>query len=710
MPLGGVLKRLPDKKKTIPEFERGWREKYQKIRNGRESALGGVITGEISGIVAIDCDNAETWDIFAKLDSSNKFLFMSRGKDAGTLIYEYDKLFSHSFSIHRNGLSLDFYSSNGFVYLPTEKNKTKITLGEPLPPILKLPENTKTLLTHLYVTSQSPLSPKKESNQTGILHPLIQHFIEGNGKYLPGLFKVITPQKYRNHPDYLRNGHLRPDSIEDGEGSNYLSRVSAVLGADASIDVEMYIASMSMINSLFSNPMDEDRLDKTILSRMIEGKAKIGGEVVWKYNENWKKNRTIFRTKDESTIECVYDDNMQSYYVVDVSKENYKSFRKPNDLTQFLQVTTKYNKTTKELVHSLPLVDTIVQPNKDFGFHDTESNKRDLNIFSSTPALKIFYNPQSYKNLYKKPHTILQFLESLVPDKEMHDYLLRFLKTKLLTLEYSPVVLYFLGVPGSGKGLFVRIIEKMFGLVPAPSVAEFLDKFNKWVVGAYFVELDEYGDSATSMKDRKELLGKLQSLTGKQKVDVREMHMNSYRYEHNITFIMTSNKNPLILLDDDRRIALFNTPNILAAQEWVIDIDKTFHEIIDEVNDFCFYLATEVVPLPLNEYVSPPALHGKFELIAESMPAASMIAYCLKNKNIDYLVRELEDYGFADSAQFLEQGSIYFSQLEEFYMEMTENRGNRRALLRTIRERGNVTMTRSGEGNSDFTITGFLDI
>ena len=471
----------------------------------------------------------------------------------------------------------------------------------------------------------------------------------------------------------------------------------------------MYCEAMSLINRLFSNPMDDIRLDQTIISRMIEKKVTIKGEVVWNYNENWKKNRTIFRTKDESTIECVYDDNMQSYCVVDVSKEVYTSFKRSNELTQFLQVTAKYNKTTKELVHSMPLVTTVVHPSKSFGFHAGENNKRELNIFSSTPALKIFYNPKTYKNLYKKPHTILKFLESLVPEEEMREYLLRFLKTKLTTFEYSPVVLYFLGVPGSGKGLFVRIIEKIFGLVPAPSAQEFLDKFNKWIVGAYFVELDEYGDSATSMKDRKEVLGKLKTLTGKQKVDVREMHMNSYRYEHNATFIMTSNKNPLIFEDDDRRIALFNTPNILAAQGWVMDVDKTFREIMDQVNDFCFYLATEVVSLPLNEYVLPPALRGKFELIAGSMPAANMIAYCFKNKNVDYLSREFEDYGFADSAQALEHGSISFSQLEEFYMEVTENRGNRRALLRALREKGNVNLTRRGEGNSDFTISGYLD-
>ena len=189
VPLRGELKRFSNQKKTVPEFETGWREKYKKIKNGRSTDLGGVITGEISGIVAIDCDNVETWDIFTKLDSSNKFLFTSRGKEAGTLIYKYDKLFTNSFSVHRNGISLDFYSSNGFVYLPTEKNKTKITLEEPLPSIHDLPESIKTLLTHLYITAQSPSNSKKESNETGILNPLVQHFIEGKGAYLSGLFQ-----------------------------------------------------------------------------------------------------------------------------------------------------------------------------------------------------------------------------------------------------------------------------------------------------------------------------------------------------------------------------------------------------------------------------------------------------------------------------------------------------------------------------------------
>lgn len=44
--------------------------------------------------------------------------------------------------------------------------------------------------------------------------------------------------------------------------------VSAILGADLSIDEEMYVNAMSQINGLFADPMDQKRLNATILTPM----------------------------------------------------------------------------------------------------------------------------------------------------------------------------------------------------------------------------------------------------------------------------------------------------------------------------------------------------------------------------------------------------------------------------------------------------------
>lgn len=716
VPLSGDLRRLNDGDKTIPKFESGWREKYQATRNVKNSKIGGVITGKVSNIIAIDCDNEAAWKLFRTLDPYNKFVFISKGKgkEAGTIIYKYTDMLPQNFTIHEDGIDLDFYSNNGFVYLPTACNETKVPLNE-IPELSEVPETVLAILLRLFKSTKQVIVESNSQNlnlfTANFLAPLIDQFVRNRGEYMPGLFRIITPRKFRQQPQYLESSHLHPSNVPEGDGSTYLSQVSAILGADISISQELYAEAMIYINDLFDVPMEQKRLDSTIINPMINQKASVNGKVIWQYDSDWAQYRSIFTTKDQSTVELVYDDTAKVHYVVDSSRGIYTSFTRDTDLYNHLQALTATPKTKKEIIHGVPLVRTVTHPHRPFGFvAGLDSTKRDFNTFRATPALNIFYNPEEYADKYHEPEITLKFLKTLVPDPKMCEYLLSFLKTKLMTFNYSPVVLYFLGVPGSGKGTFVRIIEEIFGLVPAPTAQEFLDKFNGWIVGAYFTELDEYGDTLATLREKEEAIGKLKALTGKRKVDIRKMRENSYSYEHNVTFIMTANKNPLMLDDNDRRIALFNTPNILADQEWVEDcggIDYVFNTILDSVNDFCYYLATEVRTLSAADYMRPPMLEGKFELIADNMPAAARIAYCLKNSKIDYLAELCYDYACDEVATAINEGEVTISLLDDLYQEMTQNKGVKRALIKSIRDSG-IALRRCGTDSTDFIVSGFL--
>ena len=721
VPLSGKLERNKDGTKTIPKFESSWREHYQKTRNVKDSPLGGAITGKVSGIIAIDCDNEATWQLFRSLDTYNEFVFISKGKgkDAGTLIYKYTEELPQNFTIHEDGIDLDFYTNHGFVYLPTKANKSKVPLAsDPLPDIPELPPAVLALLLRFYKsTKQTVAEDTSDSQNTNLftanfLAPLVDQFVRGRGDYMPGLFRIITPKKFRQQPQYIESSHLHPDNIPDGDGSTYLSSVSAILAADLSVNQELYTEAMVYINDLFDSPMDQGRLDSTIINPMINKKATADGKVIWQYDDNWEHYRSIFTTKDQSTIEVVYDDLAKVHYTVDSSRGIYASFTRDTELYNHLQAVTATPKSKKELIHGVPLVRTVTHPHKPFGFNPgNDSTKRDFNVFKATPALSVFYTPEEYAEKYKEPEITLKFFESLVPDPLMRDYLFSFLKTKLTTFKYSPVVLYFLGVPGSGKGTFVRIIEEIFGLVPAPSAQEFLDKFNGWIVGAYFTELDEYGDSLSTLREKEEAIGKLKALTGKRKVDIRKMRENSYHYEHNVTFIMTANKNPLMLDDNDRRIALFNTPNVLADADWIDEaggIDYVFNQIVDNVNDFCYWLATEVKPLPAADYMRPPMFEGKFELIADNMPAAARIAYCFKQRKIDYLTELCLDYACDETANAINSGEVMLTELDDLYQELTQDKGTRRALIKALRDNGNVNLVRGGQDGTDFKISGYL--
>ena len=697
VPLSGELKRNEDGSKTVPVFEPGWKEKYAKTVNNKATALGGVITGPQSGIMAIDCDNEATWNLFRKLDAANDFVFLSKGKgyDAGTLIYEYDDELATSFSVNDGDMALDFYADNGFVYLPTTANKTKVSLGANLPDIRPVPTTTKVLLKQLL--KKTVTQAIKETNvnvmTANCIYPTVKEFINKPvSTFMPGLFKILTPRDFRSEPEYIEKGYLHPNNVPQGRGSEYLSKVSAILGADISIDHDTYIDVMSRINGLFDEPLPASRLDKTITDPMLERKASIDGVPIWKYDSDWDKHRLILSSKRQSNIELAFDDKRNMYYVVDEANQKIKAFNRDSEMMAYVEATAIKSPKKIEVKQSLPIINVESNPALEFGFNNGEDpTARTLNTFIQTPELIIFNNPDMYASAYKEPTTILKYFDSLVPEIQMRDYLLKFVKTKLKTFSYSPVVLYFMGVHGSGKDLFVGLLETILGNVARPTTKEFLEMFNGWVLDTYFVQLDEYGNQLTGVREREEALGKIKAYTGKQNIQIRQMRTDGFNYKHNFTIIMTANKNPLMLEDGDRRIAFFQTPNKMTELDWVIEaggIAEVYNKIQAEIKDFCYYLATEVGMLTQSEYVTPPQSGNKDELIADSMYAAQRIAYALKRNMFDYLVDLCEVYMLDDIGSKIKRKDVTTLDLEELYEELTDGNGNKRNFLKVLRSNG----------------------
>lgn len=720
VPLNGTLERLEDGTKTIPDFPKDWRVKYQQHFNDISSPLGGTITGECSGIVAIDCDNELTWKLFRSLDPSYPFVFISKGKgySAGTIIYKYTPELFETFSLHDGEIDLDFYSNRGFIYLATPANKTKIPLPVPLPEITEAPPAVIMLLKQL----AKQLKPSKEVSvplnliTANCLQPLVLKFVEED-KFMPGLFKIITPKDFRELPEYIEAGCLHPDNVPDGRGSEYLSKVSAILGADPSIDQDLYARAILAINRLFSQPIDDTRLDKTIIDPMIEGKASTANGPIWRYDANWEKYRSILQSKRQSVLELCFDDTRNMYYVVDQANLNLKSFSRDSEFMAYIEAAATITPKKLDLKRKLPIAKVQAIPNLPFGFNEGDDpTARILNTFIQTPEYMIFNNPEAYAAKYKRPDTILRYLETLVPEDDMRNYLVRFIKTKLTTFNYSPVVLYFLGAHGSGKDLFVRLLEIIIGHIARPTVKEFLEMFNGWLLDSYFVQLDEYGNQLTGAKEKEEALGKIKAYTGKDTVQVRQMRTDGFQYKHKATFIMTANTNPLMVEEQDRRLCFLQTPNILAEQKWVLEsggIAEVHNLILKEVKDFCYYLATEVKPLSDSDYVKPPKSKNKEKLIAESLPAAQKIAYCLKHRMLDMLVELCELYPEIpeETIMAFKRGNLLSTDLFLLYSEMTDFKGDDRYLMKIIRSY-NIeikTTTRNNSAVYKIVIPDFID-
>ncbi len=692
VPLGGELKRLPDGSKTEPAFEKNWRVKYAQEFNTKETKLGGALTGKLSNIVAVDCDNTITYNLFNALCSGSVLTFKSKGKagkNCGTLVFRYSEDLSDTFSINDGTIALDFYSDNGFIYVPTDANETKEPIDELV--ITEMPVEMQVMLAKFKIAAEASKNKVgteiRPVSSAMCLQPLVLQFTEQR-KFIPGLFKIITPKDFRTEAQYVKYGYLHPDNVPEGRGSEYLSKIAAILGSDISIDEDLFSAAMHDINSLWSNPMDAARLDNTIVEHILSKNASINGVPIWQYDENWQLRRLVLRTKRQSSIEVGFDDRRDAYYVVDIANEYIKSFGKDNDLVAYLEATAFNTPKKTDLKKCLPILSVTSNPGLSFGFHEGDNDVRELNTFIRTPELMIITEPELYKQFYKPPVTILRFLEALVPDEIMRKYLLKFIKRKLLKFEYSPVVLYFLGVHGSGKDTFVEILKTIMGRITKPTTKQFLEMFNGWLLDSYFVQLDEYGNQLTNLRDREEVLGKLKTYTGSPFVEIRMMRTDSYDYYHNATFIMTANKQPLMFEDGDRRIAFFSTPNVLKEEDWVDNIADTRARILNEVKDFCYYLAKEVPLMDLAEFTTPPETKEKHKLIADSMHPAAKLAYVLKHKMLDYFKELAAEHGSMKVTTAIEKGRVYTTDLEDLYSIMTDHNGDMRALNKVIKASG----------------------
>lgn len=693
VPLKGKLKRQDNGKKTIPVFEANWRQKYKNEFNNTAVRLGGTLTGAISGVVAIDCDNENTYQVFKSLDPSYRVHLISKGKPegGGTILYKYSSDLA-TFSLADGSFALDFYADDGFIYLPTEDNYTK----EPweyteVPKLSEVPEAIKALLQTL-AKKQTIKEKEIAHNSPAIsnrLAPMLEEFIK-RGEYSPVLFKIITPKSFRDIPQYVRQGHLHPNDVPNGRGSEYLSKISAILGADISVSRELYQNTIQAINGLWSEPIEVKRLRITIINPMIEEKVLIDDHVVWQYDKHWEKMGFIATAMNGEYIESFFDDIKGVYYLVNYTAPYVKIFNDKRPCISTLKTLIGRNVTEGQYDTTKRLVRTKLDPAKEFG-HIEGSDE--FNLFRQTPELDVLNYPDVYALQYKRPTTILKFLDTLIPDDFMRAYTLSFIRTKLTTFKYSPIVLYFIGAHGSGKDTFVSILGKILGMdyIAKPDAKVFLEQYNGWLLDKYFVQLDEYGNKLSRAAEKQEALGKIKSYSGSPEIQIRAMRQDGFNYKHSITIILTANSSPLPLETQDRRIAFIKTPNRLDRQGWVHEmggITEVIDKISAEVMDFCYYLATEVKNLRNDDYVVAPETADKEQLIIDSMPAYQQITYFITHGRYDKLEDMGIENGVNDFTEGWSVGRIMHEKLVELYDIITEGQGNPRTMVKAMKDAG----------------------
>ena len=705
VPLKGTLIRLESGDKNTPIFEANWRQKYKTEFNTNATRLGGLLTGKLNDIIAIDCDNDSTYNIFKSLDPEYNIHLVSKDKPkgGGTILYKYTNEIS-TFSLADNTMALDCYSDDGFIYLATEDNHTKeIWKYKKFPELKKIPTTVLALL--------KTLAKKQTIEKSDIAHnspaisnrlaPMLEEFIsKPDYQYHPVLFKIITPKSFRDLPKYVRQGHLHPNDVPKGRGSEYLVKISAILGADISVSKELYQNTMHGINNLWKIPMDDKRLKTTIINPMIEEKTMVENKVIWQYDPHWKQMGFIATAMNGEYIESFYDDKKGLYYLVNYSAMYVKTFTDKRPCISTLKTLLGRNVTEMQYDTTKKLIRTRLNPSKEFGHLDAD----EFNLFRQTPELDVLNYPETYAQQYREPTTILKYFETFIPDKYMRDYVLSFMRTKLTTFEYSPIVLYFIGAHGSGKDTFVHILGKILGFdyIAKPDAKVFLEQYNGWLLDKYVIQLDEYGNKLTRNIDKQEALGKIKSYSGSPEMQIRAMRQDGFNYSHSLTIIITANENPLPLEIQDRRIAFIKTPNRMDFLDWVIEaggIISVQAKLKAEIMDFCYYLATQVNNLHKDNYVIAPDTTDKEDLIINSMPVYQQLLHFITHQKYDKLEDLANENNIKDFTEGWNSGRLLHDRLAQLYDTITENQGNPKVLIKAMKDAGipRQHTTRRGE-------------
>lgn len=706
VPLEGELKRLPDGCKTNPKFEYNWRKKYTETFNEKQSSIAGAITGSVSGFMAVDCDNTATFELFTALDPANKFVFLSKDKPSGggTLIYRSVAGLT-GFKLVTEQCKLDFYNDEGFVYLPTEDNFTKESWADvtSLPELREAPATVVALLDALANRAKPAEERHVNTVVSNRLAPLLETFVKKK-VYDPTLFKVLTPKSFRDNPSYVSKGHMHPNEVPHGSGSEYLSKISAILGADISVNVELYTNTMMLINKLWSQPMPQDKLLATIINPMTEGRSSIGGHAIWQYDPHWEQMGFIATATNGDYVESFYDDIKGAYYLINYTVPYIKIYNDKRPLLTTIK--TLLGRQIGELQYDSvkQIIRTDINPSLEFGH--VEGSDR-FNLFRQTPELAILNNPKPYASKYNRPNNTISFFESLIPDDFMRAYTLSFMKTKLTSFKYSPVVLYLIGKPGSGKDTFVGLFKSILGsdYIAKPDSKVFMEQYNGWLMDKFVVHLDEYGNKLTRHADKHEVLGKLKSYTGADQLQIRAMHRDGFNYKHSLLFILTANTSPLPIETEDRRVAFIKTPNRLEREDWVIaagGVSEVQARMKEEILDFCYYLATEVRTLHADEYMIAPETEDKMDLIFNSLSAGDQICALIQKGNYERLAELGVEYGINKFTEGWSKSRLMDEQLFELYEAMTEGAGSHRALIRMLKDIGISRMSTTERGENIF--------
>ncbi len=686
------IKRTKEGKKEFRVIK-NW-QRFLTERNDTPSQVGAIITGKDSGVIAIDCDGQAGYNTMKALDPNYKAVMVSNGKldsnknpiDAGTFLY----LWSKQTPPTRNKGPLDIEIFNGgsarMVFLPTHNNETKVPWNT-LPQLKEPPENVIEFLNAIHTLTQPQHNQQTkitlhqtnhQTNNIGMrLEPLIAKFVQ-QGTYLPQLFKVITPIVYRS-PKYHKQQHLHPQDITDR--SDYLFKISTMLGYDISIDEDLYIQAINLINSLFKEPLAKQRVTTEITSPMLTTSTH-EGKRIWAYDPNWETQALMLTNKKGNLIEYFYDDIQKMIVEINHTEDTIAQHTHQNIQTHIKLSVIEPPK--KQIIEQrLQNYTCTLEPHKPFGL---VTGTHDYNIFRASPALRVMNDPSEYELDYTVPKAFIQYMEHFIPVENDRTYLLRHMLTKYTTFKHSPVIYYIVGAQGSGKGRFVTLNENLLGKdycsteIGGPALME-QSGFNAWMYNKYFVHFDELHQELKSYEVTA-ATEKLKRYSGAETFQLRTMQKDLKTAPMLATFCLTQNGTNLYISPDDRRFLYIDTPKRLDQTL----AEQLSYELDNNMEDIAYYIATEYKPLNSHEYLRAPMTEEKQRMMVNNMPLSTALVTFIKFEMYDLLYEKMieADIPIEQLEEWKGKNKIKTEVLANIYNALSDKSKDGLALIKDV--------------------------
>ncbi|HEC26706.1 MAG TPA: hypothetical protein ENI67_04770 [Gammaproteobacteria bacterium] len=332
------------------------------------------------------------------------------------------------------------------------------------------------------------------------------------------VLRTFTPVSFRNDEHYEKHGYLL--SIDNPLG--YMCGVAAIAGADQSINVSLFTDLMQAINIQISGVTTKQLL--IIIKNMVNGLSCINGHPVWAYNKDWNRKTYSIVNQYGEILEYFIIENQSSKFI-EYNQTINEIVQMPSlsSLREQIYIKSELSDMPPAtIVKKMKLIRVVDSVKLTTGHSCDDRGHSILNTIKPVFSLQVLRKPYYFNVIIEKTYieAFDCFLKHLIGDNASIVFLKQLLAYHGKHLTNIPVILYVIGIGGSGKSHLAYMIEKLFGsnTTSRPSVAQIANKFNDYLYNTSVLILAETGDSSATAREG--IKAVLKSITGERTIDI----------------------------------------------------------------------------------------------------------------------------------------------------------------------------------------------